>query len=279
MHTRYTATEWRGMWQVPGFLVEFITPIVKALKGKQSLSFYTLPEYEAWKESLGGSTKGWQVKYYKGLGTSTAAEAKEYFADLEFHRKGFSWECDGDGDLIEMAFSKKAADKRKTWLRAFTEGTFLDHSVSEVKYSDFINHELILFSRADLQRSIPALMDGFKPGQRKILYAAFKRKLKTDLKVRSPRSPAATGSMHSAELQAEMISFPHRPDLLASQNPLSPATRRLHIFLTEPHPDPLALWRRHKTESAFDRSMYSVRRNGSITPSSGMVCIVPTMQR
>ena len=32
------------------------------------LSFYTMPEYEAWKESLGGSTKGWSVKYYKVSG-------------------------------------------------------------------------------------------------------------------------------------------------------------------------------------------------------------------
>jgi DNA topoisomerase-2 len=238
--------------QVPGFLVEFITPIVKAVKGKQSIPFYTLPEYDAWKESLGGTTKGWAVKYYKGLGTSTAAEAKEYFADLEFHRKGFAWECDGDGDLIEMAFSKKAADKRKTWLRAFTEGTFLDHSVSpprhtfippecvglapppsqrawwvdcpqhthssrrvcltlvypqvsEVKYSDFINHELILFSRADLQRSIPALLDGFKPGQRKILFAAFKRKLRTDLKVRERARPLSRVRHDAPELTRATI--------------------------------------------------------------------------
>jgi len=213
--------------------VEFITPIVKAVKGKQSLPFYTLPEYEAWKESLGGSTKGWQVKYYKGLGTSTAAEAKEYFADLDFHRKGFSWECDGDGDLIEMAFSKKAADKRKTWLRAFTEGTFLDHSVSEVKYSDFINHELILFSRADLQRSIPGLLDGFKPGQRKILYAAFKRKLKTDLKVRSPRSPPRPGSAYGWYRVRK--SFPKRADLIASsESTFTRFMRRLRIFLTKP---------------------------------------------
>ncbi len=29
-----------------GFMVEFITPIVKARKGKETLSFYNLPEYE-----------------------------------------------------------------------------------------------------------------------------------------------------------------------------------------------------------------------------------------
>ena len=43
--------------------------------------------------------------------------------------------------------------------------------------------ELILFSRADLERSIPNMVDGLKPGQRKIMFACFKRNLKTDVKV------------------------------------------------------------------------------------------------
>ncbi len=43
--------------------------------------------------------------------------------------------------------------------------------------------ELILFSRADLERSIPCMVDGLKPGQRKILFACFKRNLKNDVKV------------------------------------------------------------------------------------------------
>ena len=42
----------------------------QATKGKQTMTFYTLPEYEAWKEN--NSTRGWAIKYYKGLGTSTA---------------------------------------------------------------------------------------------------------------------------------------------------------------------------------------------------------------
>ena len=50
-----------------------------------------MPEYESWKESLGGSTRGWRIKYYKGLGTSTSAEAKEYFAAIDRHRKQFVW--------------------------------------------------------------------------------------------------------------------------------------------------------------------------------------------
>lgn len=38
----------------------------QARKGRNTLSFYTIPEYESWKESLpGGSTRGWDIKYYK----------------------------------------------------------------------------------------------------------------------------------------------------------------------------------------------------------------------
>jgi DNA topoisomerase-2 len=47
----------------------------------------------------------------------------------------------------------------------------------------FLPQELILFSRADLERSIPSMVDGFKPGQRKIIFSSFKRNLNKDIKV------------------------------------------------------------------------------------------------
>ena len=172
-----------SLLKVPGFLLEFITPIIKATKGKQSKVFYTLPEYDAWKEANEGNTSGWSIKYYKGLGTSTSNEAKEYFAALEHHKKSFIWESDGDGDLIDMSFSKKRVEDRKAWLTAYEPGTFLDMTGDTVRYDEFINKELILFSRADLLRSIPSMVDGFKPSQRKVLFSCFKRKLKSDVKV------------------------------------------------------------------------------------------------
>jgi hypothetical protein len=43
------------------------TPPPQAKKGGRSQVFYTLPEYEAWRESLGAAgTAGWDIKYYKG---------------------------------------------------------------------------------------------------------------------------------------------------------------------------------------------------------------------
>jgi DNA topoisomerase-2 len=41
----------------------------------------------------------------------------------------------------------------------------------------------VQFSRYDVVRSLPSFVDGFKPTQRKILFCAFKRNLKSDCKV------------------------------------------------------------------------------------------------
>ncbi|KAK3416892.1 hypothetical protein EUGRSUZ_H02633 [Eucalyptus grandis] len=175
---------WPSLLKVPSFLVEFITPIVKAThKNGRELSFYTMPEYESWKESLGGNASGWSIKYYKGLGTSTSKEGKQYFQNLQLHKKDFVWVDDQDGDAIELAFSKKKIEARKTWLRQYEPGTYLDQKEKLIKYSDFVNKELILFSMADLQRSIPSMVDGLKPGQRKILFCSFKRNFIKEAKV------------------------------------------------------------------------------------------------
>lgn len=206
---------WPQLLDIPGFLQQFITPIVKATKGKTSKTFFTLPEYESWRESTGNDAKGYKIKYYKGLGTSTSAEAKDYFSNLDLHEVHFDKlstdtvavapmevdESDDDmdfnedkpaakettgSDLIDMVFSKSRVEDRKTWLNTLEKDTYLDYSEAKengVTYSDFINREFILFSQNDNQRSIPHVIDGFKPSQRKVLFACFKRKLKGEIKV------------------------------------------------------------------------------------------------
>merc|ERR1719204_1095489 len=84
------------------------------------------------------------------------------------------------------------ADARKEWIAGCEEGTFLDFEAmgdslgrnKRVSYKDFIDRELILFSSYDLKRSVPALFDGLKPGQRKILYCCFlKNNLSKEIRV------------------------------------------------------------------------------------------------
>lgn len=179
-------TFWPSLLRNPSFMLEFITPIVKASRGKgknrEIIAFYTMPDYEDWVKSIDGNLKNWTIKYYKGLGTSDSNEGKEYFGNLQRHRKVFVWADDKDGDAIELAFSKKKIEARKDWLRE-EAGSVLDHKEEKIKYSDFVHKELKLFSRADLQRSIPSMVDGLKPTQRKVLFSAFKKNLVNEIKV------------------------------------------------------------------------------------------------
>lgn len=183
----YLEVAFPSLLKIPGFLIEFITPIVKVWRGDpkrptELKAFFTMPEYEAWKEKNSHDHR-WKKKYYKGLGTSSTEEAEVYFSDLDKHLKEFHTLQDHEAQLIDLAFSKKKADERKEWLRQFKPGTYLDHSIDKISYTDFINKELILFSMADNIRSIPSVVDGLKPGQRKVLYTMFKRNVKNDMKV------------------------------------------------------------------------------------------------
>jgi DNA topoisomerase-2 len=81
-----------------------------------------------------------------------------------------------------QAFSKKCAEQRKEWLTSWMEDTkrrrelglpeqyLYEKDTKSVNYSDFVNKELVLFSNCDNERSIPSMVDGLKPGQRKVLY-------------------------------------------------------------------------------------------------------------
>jgi DNA topoisomerase-2 len=173
---------WPSLCKLNGFLKEFVTPIVKVSNGRESREFFTMVEYEQWKRQ-NDDGRGFKVKYYKGLGTSTAKEARDYFSDIEKHRIAFKWTSDLDGESIDMAFNKKRADDRKEWINAYEDGVCVDHRIKSLEYKDFINKELVQFSKYDVMRSIPSVVDGLKPGQRKVLFCAFKRNLKSDIKV------------------------------------------------------------------------------------------------
>lgn len=85
---------------------------------------------------------------------------------------------------LDLAFNRERAEDRKTWLDQF-KGHGVDLTQKTVKIEDFVNLDLVQFSLAHVKRSIPSLVDGLKPGQRKILFACFRRGLspKDEVKV------------------------------------------------------------------------------------------------
>ncbi|XP_008827665.1 DNA topoisomerase 2-alpha isoform X2 [Nannospalax galili] len=227
------------------FLEEFITPIVKVSKNKQEIAFYSLPEFEEWKSSTPNHKK-WKVKYYKGLGTSTSKEAKEYFADMKRHRIQFKYSGPEDDAAISLAFSKKQTDDRKEWLTNFMEDRrqrkllglpedyLYGQTTTYLTYNDFINKELILFSNSDNERSIPSMVDGLKPGQRKVLFTCFKRNDKREVKVAQlAGSVAEMSSYHHGEMSLMMTIISLAQNFVGSNNlnllqPIGQFGTRLH---------------------------------------------------
>jgi DNA topoisomerase-2 len=178
-------SEWPSLTEIPMFIGFMNTPILKARKGDKELMFYNEGEYEQWKEQQESASqnefKGWKIKYYKGLGTSTGKEFREYFQNKKI--VGFEHSGKKSDDSIDMVFNKKRADDRKEWLEKYDRKSYLNTSDSKVSYEDFIDKELIHFSKYDCDRSIPNVMDGLKISLRKILYSAFKKNLVSEIKV------------------------------------------------------------------------------------------------
>lgn len=216
---------WGSLLQT-GFICSMATPIVKAFKGSDEKVFYTLQDYDKWKQDNERDISKWRIKYYKGLGTSSTKEAKEYFRNLRVITYEPSEEdlvpsgsapssprATVDDDIksnqstqsaskkvakvespvnnasnricakLDMAFNKKRADDRKNWLRQYNRNIYPDYSVQRLTFGKFVDEELIHFSNEDNDRSIPSMIDGLKPSQRKVLFACFKRNLKQEIKV------------------------------------------------------------------------------------------------
>eukprot|EP01130_Rhizamoeba_saxonica_P004415 TRINITY_DN1808_c0_g1_i1.p1 TRINITY_DN1808_c0_g1~~TRINITY_DN1808_c0_g1_i1.p1 ORF type:complete len:940 (+),score=205.40 TRINITY_DN1808_c0_g1_i1:57-2822(+) len=171
---------WPSLMKIDNFLQEFITPIIKATRRKKQISFFNVPEFLSWSEDK--NITNWDIKYYKGLGTSSVEEVREYFSNLRVHKKKFSY-LDEDNRSLDIAFGEKNADERKLWMNNCRDGTYLDTNSKSVSIRDFVDKELVLYSIENCKRSIPHAIDGMKPGKRKILFCCFKRNLDKDIKV------------------------------------------------------------------------------------------------
>ena len=210
---------WPSLIKRKDFLQEFITPIVKATKeGQKSLTFFTMKEYSDWFNN--NNHTGYKIKYYKGLGTSTSKEAKEYFNEINKLRLNFKYINNEDDKSIELGFSKDETEGRKNWLLNFDPfNTYLDQSSGEIRYKNFINEELIFFSYYDNIRSIPSMMDGLKPSERKILFGCFKRNLRSEIKVAQLSGYVSeVSSYHHGEISLSQTITALAQDYVGSNN-------------------------------------------------------------
>lgn len=198
-------TFWPSLLQIPNFITSLLTPVIKASKQSEIINFYNIIDYEKWKETVDSSK--WNIKYYKGLGTSTSKEAVEYFTNIyeklinyidisidgqdtaykqhlihnDHHSKIVHPKyIDSCTESITLAFEKCRSHDRKKWIQNYNRQIVLDPTQKKVTIEQFINKELIHFSNNDVERSIPSICDGLKPSQRKILFSTILKKLTSE---------------------------------------------------------------------------------------------------
>ena len=164
-----------------GDFIQFIvTPIIKAIpksRRGQSLSFYSKGEYERWTQLQEASR--YDIKYYKGLGTSVGEEAKGLFENLVSHLKTYTWDSKQSPELLNLCFDPKNANKRKEWITSVPPGTStdLEYNKEQFTFCDLVNVELRDFSVYNVKRSIPHVIDGLKVSKRKVLFGCFQKHL------------------------------------------------------------------------------------------------------
>lgn len=239
------AHQWPSLLRVDGFLCALLTPVVKSVHPRtgERREFYTTDAFEAWRAALPPADAGaWRSKYFKGLGTSTPEEARDWFREMRVTT--FVWtDADlaaaaalapvpeeeeaaaapplvrGCGDALSLAFNKKRADDRKAWLERGAPPAAPAPS-PRVPFAEFVTHELIHFSLYDLQRSIPSAIDGLKVSQRKALFACFERNLvKEELRVAQLAAYAAERAcFHHGEASMQGTIVGMAQDFVGSNN-------------------------------------------------------------
>jgi len=110
------------------------------------------------------------VYFISGLGTSTAKEAKEYFSNMDRHRIILKYSGNKDDLALQLAFNSCLADDRKEWIKWHTEHCkqqreqnlpadyLYKKNTKQINFTDFVNKELILFSKSNTERAIPNIM-------------------------------------------------------------------------------------------------------------------------
>ena len=171
----YIGHFWPSLLEIPGFISAFKTPIVIATKKNkkgEKVSFFSLKNYSDWKKEI--NLNQWNIKYYKGLGTSNRTDFQDYFRNFDDHYLEYNNDDDGADEALNLAFSKKLADKRKDWLGEYDPDDIIDASLKHISYRDLVHKELKHFSNYDNHRNIPNICDGLKPSQRKVIHYLLK---------------------------------------------------------------------------------------------------------
>jgi DNA topoisomerase-2 len=162
-----------------GFVKRFVTPVIVATHKKDRKEFFTVHDYNTWCEQE--TNKNWNIKYFKGLGSSTKDQARSYFRDMTRYLKPMDYD-DCTEDKLRLLFDSKNADRRKEWMMN-TQPSTLNYTAPRMTISRFVDTEMHDFSMETITRAIPGL-DGLKESQRKVLFAVIQKTAKNNQEIK-----------------------------------------------------------------------------------------------
>ena len=155
----------------PLFISRFVTPLVKATKQGAVKTFYDTQSFDAWSSR---NPSGWTIRFLKGLGSSSTAEAKEYFRNIDQHMCPFTFASAAAHGALEIAFGKDVPGRKK-WMMETSDAPPCDYvGQRPLPFETFCNTSLAAYSQSSLIRGIPSLVDGCCEASRKLIFGLEK---------------------------------------------------------------------------------------------------------
>lgn len=165
----------QGMSDGPLFSIGFMrTQEVTATKGNTVIPFLTTSQLNEWIKQFGtqeeAKNQGWHFKHFKGLGTSEEHDIERTCQNLCI----VNTYIDQDAQkAFNLMFHKDFSDQRKQYFEIWAPRPDLEAPLVQ-PISHYIYYELPEYSLANIKRSIPSLIDGQKPSQRKVIHGMMK---------------------------------------------------------------------------------------------------------
>ena len=166
-----------------GFVKWFCSPIIRAYpnRGGKILEFYSIPEYQRWMEGQGYSPEekpsGFNLKYYKGIGTHSRDEIIRIFK--QYKQNILTYTVDSRTRELFNIYFGSDPDLRKDELSKPTvyptpEQTLVQYQNRQISCSDHLLWETNPYQKDNLERKLDHIIDGQNQSGRKILDGILK---------------------------------------------------------------------------------------------------------
>jgi DNA topoisomerase-2 len=183
----------------PAYVQRFPTPLVRVTRkrGGDVQCFYAKAHFDEWARAQPSQDlSGYTIKYFKGLGTSTSALAREYFSEYRNHLVDIVWSGASDEIMAQMFGTENAGARRTLLQTSYDPEAYIDYSLPRITYEEFIKKEVLPYSNYSNERNIPSVVDGLKPVQRKALFTMLDKNITADVKVAQVAAVIAAHTMY-----------------------------------------------------------------------------------